>query len=589
MQDETHGASRVSRQTDDQAARSGDSNGSEALNPIRRKPTLNTYIAEDDISLSELFGILLLYPLTILTVTIAMVFLGVTLANNQTTVYSAEAVLRVSADADIDPNALQDQVAPAALHHGAYRMAVLVGINETQRKRLEAANAQALAAEVVKRTSDAVWISSDTSQNKIRVAAKSAEPDKAISLANAISQALVDMSSTSALPASGSDAPEASKSSWLTARITELELDIDRRTFALERLQAQSDPSTLRGAQTGAPAGAPTDKALDIEAAEKEIADAASRLKTYREMLAEVIAGSDMIEPDLHIASVASDVRSSSGSWFLGLVSVFALLGLATGCGIALLRHLFDDRLNNALDVANKVGVQSVSVIPELDHVLAEKLPPDERSPEGFVVNYPLSDFTESFRLVLSSAISASKHPDKCLVVAVSSTSHGDGKTTVCRSLARAAEMIGKRVLVIDASLDDPSISQSIQIAGKPGLAAALLDLGILHHAIVEKPEGYEDFIPLSPEENALIEDAFLPEKLGRLFDILRKSYDLILVDCPPVMSSLQAQIMTGVCDNTILVSRRGRTAARSLQLAISASQNAGGSPPRILLNFSTS
>src|SRR5438270_2998889 len=125
-------------------------------------------------------------------------------------------------------------------------------------------------------------------------------------------------------------------------------------------------------------------------------------------------------------------------------------------------------------------------------------------------------------------------------VVAVSSPSVGDGKTTTAVNLAGAlAQSPDARVLLIDADLRRPSITEhlGLQVTPSPGLVGALLDRTLTLATIVRRRAPFNldvlpaGDIPRAPYE--LLRSARLPELMKQA----RSQYSYVILDTPPLVA----------------------------------------------------
>lgn len=138
----------------------------------------------------------------------------------------------------------------------------------------------------------------------------------------------------------------------------------------------------------------------------------------------------------------------------------------------------------------------------------------------------------------------------KSTIIAVAIQKGGSGKTTVTANLAAALADCGKRVLIVDL---DPQASQTLQWRENTEMSG-----------IIEVFEGAETIpsvalnvlpridlvasdIYLSQVENDLMHAFRREERLKSVLDdeIVNKSYDFVLIDCPPSLGLLMVNALT--------------------------------------------
>lgn len=176
------------------------------------------------------------------------------------------------------------------------------------------------------------------------------------------------------------------------------------------------------------------------------------------------------------------------------------------------------------------------------------------------------SPFAESFRELRNNIIfSQVDRPIRSLLV--SGPGPGDGKTTICSNLALAFALTGKKVLVIDADLRIPAQHHMFSVKRSPGLSDYLagveqdIDKMITQSSISENlfllPAGSS-----TPHPNELLES----KKMSVLIKLLEQTYDLVLIDSPPLVLLSDALLLSKTVDNVLLVARVGRTSKAAVK-----------------------
>jgi capsular exopolysaccharide synthesis family protein len=161
-------------------------------------------------------------------------------------------------------------------------------------------------------------------------------------------------------------------------------------------------------------------------------------------------------------------------------------------------------------------------------------------------------------------AVEEKRVSDGLHVVAITSPSVGDGKTTTSVNLAGAlAHRRDARVLLIDADLRRPSVAPLLGLAehpGRPGLVDVISDSALtLERAVRHLPAFNLNVLPagqLSDDPFELLRSA----RVGELLQEARRRYDLVVVDTPPVLLVPDSRILQSWVDGFLLVVAANRT-----------------------------
>lgn len=157
---------------------------------------------------------------------------------------------------------------------------------------------------------------------------------------------------------------------------------------------------------------------------------------------------------------------------------------------------------------------------------------------------------------------------NECKCIGVTSPISGDGKSTTAVNLAIALAQIGKRVLLIDCDLRLPTVAGKLGIRNSPGLSDFLIGEVRIDEAI-RKLEHYG--IHVLPASNVPADPTGLLEsrQMEHLFVALRRNYEFVIVDLPPVTVVSDALILGKCLDGYLLAVRQKKTKHRSVEEAI--------------------
>ncbi|CEO73379.1 tyrosine-protein kinase [Streptococcus pneumoniae] len=157
---------------------------------------------------------------------------------------------------------------------------------------------------------------------------------------------------------------------------------------------------------------------------------------------------------------------------------------------------------------------------------------------------------------------------DKLKVISVTSVNPGEGKTTTSVNIARSFARAGYKTLLIDGDTRNSVISGVFKsrekitgltefLSGTADLSHGLCDTNIENLFVIQSGS-------VSPNPTALLQS----KNFNDMIETLRKYFDYIIVDTPPIGIVIDAAIITQKCDASILVTAIGEVNKRDVQKA---------------------
>ncbi|HGL0860382.1 TPA: tyrosine-protein kinase [Streptococcus pneumoniae] len=157
---------------------------------------------------------------------------------------------------------------------------------------------------------------------------------------------------------------------------------------------------------------------------------------------------------------------------------------------------------------------------------------------------------------------------DKLKVISVTSINPGEGKTTTSVNIARSFARTGYKTLLIDGDTRNSVISGVFKsrekitgltefLSGTADLSHGLCDTNIENLFVIQSGS-------VSPNPTALLQS----KNFNDMIETLRKYFDYIIVDTPPIGIVIDAAIITQKCDASILVTAIGEVNKRDVQKA---------------------
>ncbi len=176
----------------------------------------------------------------------------------------------------------------------------------------------------------------------------------------------------------------------------------------------------------------------------------------------------------------------------------------------------------------------------------------------------------EAFRSALTSILFMGDNGSSPRVIAFTSASPQDGKTSVVSNLALATAEIRRKVLIIDADLRRPRMHDIFDVPNERGLGTVLreeLSATNLTGLVQQTRIPGLDVLPAGPPTQAAAHLLYSPN-FGALIAGFRNEYDMIMVDTPPMLQMTDARVAARMADAVILIARSGKTTRDALLAA---------------------
>jgi capsular exopolysaccharide synthesis family protein len=266
------------------------------------------------------------------------------------------------------------------------------------------------------------------------------------------------------------------------------------------------------------------------------------------------------------VAAPATEPTSPSSPKTVRNTVLGGVLGLLLGLGIAFLLERFDRRIREPRDLEGIYGLPLLGVVPE-SSALARPGRRKARRRGGPLEALPPSE-AEVFQLVRAH-LRYFNVDREMRTLLVASAAPGDGKTTIALHLAAAAARVGSIVLLVEADLRHPTVAQQLDVGPGPGLSDVLIgslslwkatqSIDLDHRSGVWAQGPALDVLvagaPLPPNPAELIESRAMEAMLQEA----SSTYDLVVIDTPPLVAVSDAFPLLGKVDGAIIVGRVGR------------------------------
>ncbi|MGY0561511.1 GumC family protein [Luteimonas sp. A277] len=237
-------------------------------------------------------------------------------------------------------------------------------------------------------------------------------------------------------------------------------------------------------------------------------------------------------------------------------LAIGLMLGLMLGVLIAFVLEFLDDTIKSPEDLEQHLRLPVLGVIPHLRKQSVEDAMAD-----------PRSAFAESYRSVRT-ALQFSTDGGVPRTLFITSPSASEGKSTTAITLARNFAQLGKRVLLVEADLRNPSLHKVLGMRAEAGLSSLLAGAAPINKVVNTTDDERLDVVlagPLPPNPAELLSGS----RMLSMLSVAAQKYDQVIIDGPPVLGIADAPILSNLVGGTLLVVQAGDTRIKTAQAAI--------------------
>jgi non-specific protein-tyrosine kinase len=211
------------------------------------------------------------------------------------------------------------------------------------------------------------------------------------------------------------------------------------------------------------------------------------------------------------------------------------VLGFAVGIGLCSVRKSLDNTVKNENDLDGSPLLAAIGF--------------DENADEKPLITQigRYAARTEAFRTLRTNLqfLNPDAHPQ---VIVMTSALPNEGKTTSSINLALSLAQAGAKVILVEADLRRPKVPLYLEMSS---MSEGLSDL-------ISGPTGLKvllsGMIPPNPSE------LLSSKKFEELIDMLRKQFEYVIIDCPPLLPVTDAAIVSAKADGCVLIVHAGAT-----------------------------
>jgi succinoglycan biosynthesis transport protein ExoP len=253
--------------------------------------------------------------------------------------------------------------------------------------------------------------------------------------------------------------------------------------------------------------------------------------------------------PDLSVLDTAVVPRTPTKNTATMIILMAILAGFAVAGGLALTLDKLDGKFRYANQAGAELGLVIAGAVPRIPKQGVSTAKPEQ-----------IVQFMESFR-TLRMHITHSARGDR-VRVAVTSAAPGDGKSLISANLALSYAEAGLRTVLVDGDTRRGTQHRTFGVKGKGGLTEYLL--GKLPESVLVKETSHKNLYLIScGHRNGISPELLASDRLKTLIDHLAQSFDVVIVDTPPLAAGIDAYALSAATGNILMVLRMGHTQRR--------------------------
>ncbi|MER3433375.1 MAG: lipopolysaccharide biosynthesis protein [Leptolyngbya sp. ERB_1_1] len=250
------------------------------------------------------------------------------------------------------------------------------------------------------------------------------------------------------------------------------------------------------------------------------------------------------------------------------LLAAGAMVGLLLGVAAAFFVDAIDKSLKTVKDAEAQYGYTLLGLVPRFETsdtptILSPTA--DDISPRVIAMTSPRSMIHEAYQM-LQANLKFMSLDKKVKTIVISSAVPREGKSEVAANLAATMAQSGRKVLLVDADMRNPSQHHLWGLVNSVGLTNVVVDQSELRQAVK----------PITSNLSILTAGVMPPNPLSILdseamtafLDTVSKDYDYILFDTPPLAGTADAAVLGKMADGILITVRPGVADAASVAAA---------------------
>jgi capsular exopolysaccharide synthesis family protein len=319
-----------------------------------------------------------------------------------------------------------------------------------------------------------------------------------------------------------------------------------------EYAQLQKREGELRSAIDAqkAQAAAQSRKATELETLKKEAESAKSLYEVLLQKLNETDIAASIRSNNVSLIERASAPQTPVRPDKKRIAGLALVIGLLIGVGLVLVREYLDNTIKTPEEVERYLHLDLLAAVPHYDESSVHLV-------------------TEAYQN-LRTALIFGRKDEAGQVVLVTGTAPQEGKTTTIVNVAKLLASSGEKTVVLDFDLRRAQLHARLSLTREPGLT----DFFVKHESLdtIVRPTRIPNLFvmtagPLPPNPPAILGR----KSVAELLEHLRKHFEWILLDSPPLASVTDALLLARQADMTIVVIQHNKVDKKVIKRNVAA------------------
>ncbi len=236
-----------------------------------------------------------------------------------------------------------------------------------------------------------------------------------------------------------------------------------------------------------------------------------------------------------------------------------AVAGATLGFAFAFFVAYIDDRVKSSFDIESVVGLPLIGIIPQI-----KRMDPSEKG--QIVVNNADRQVSEAF-LTLHSSLRLKDESKNAKCILITSTIPGEGKSFTTTNLALTFAAHGEKVIVIDCDLRKPIVHKTFRVENLKGVIDICAGESKFDDVVLKNMQPNLDVLPAGGRAKNPTQ-ILNSKNFELLISDLRKRYDRVFIDTPPLAVVSDALIILPIVDGSIFTVYFNKVRRKAAQFA---------------------